>query len=84
MRCFPAVPYLNKIVEGDAILTGTRFSHDSMSSPSRSYDGSLTNVQVALDESKEYKFSVHVPKGSVVTMDIWAVHMNRKAVSCYH
>ena len=79
LRCFPAEPRLNKLVDADAVLTGTRFTpSDPPRKPRSTYDGGLTNVEIAHDQLSERKFSVHIPKGSVVTMDIWAMHMNRQ------
>lgn len=78
LRCFPSEPRLNKVVDADAVLTGTRFTPTVPPKvPELTFDGGLTNVELKRDELTESKFSVHIPKGSVVTMDIWATHMNR-------
>ncbi|KAI5121947.1 hypothetical protein M0805_002018 [Coniferiporia weirii] len=77
LRCFPSEPRINKIVEADTTLTGTRFAISPvLSTPESSYDGSLTNIEFSRNESEDRKFSVHIPKGSIITMDIWATHMN--------
>ena len=68
LRCFPAEPRLNKLVDADAVLTGTRFTpSDPPRKPRSTYDGGLTNVEIAHDQLSERKFS-----------DIWAMHMNRQ------
>ncbi|KAH8114076.1 cytochrome P450 [Phellopilus nigrolimitatus] len=77
LRCFPSEPRLNKIVEADTVLTGTRFSSvSSPLTPKVSYDGALTNVEFTRDDSKDQRFSVHIQKGSAIIMDIWGVHMS--------
>ncbi|KAH8119683.1 cytochrome P450 [Phellopilus nigrolimitatus] len=79
LRCFPSEPRLLKTTDADAILSGTRFSPTpgtSMREPESSYDGGHTNVQFLLDDASQEKFAVHIPRGSMLMMDVWAVHMS--------
>ena len=78
LRCFPSEPRINKTVTADAVLPATRFEPASTPAvPEVSFDGSDTNVQFKHDVTRQSRISVHVPKGSVITMDIWATHLNR-------
>ncbi|EJD03464.1 cytochrome P450 [Fomitiporia mediterranea MF3/22] len=79
LRCFPTEPRLIKLTSADSILTARRFRPASGSAicvPDLSFDGSDTNVQFKRDVSSEEPFNVFVPKGSIVVMDIWGLHMN--------
>ncbi|EJC99088.1 cytochrome P450 [Fomitiporia mediterranea MF3/22] len=77
LRCFPAEPRINKIVEQDSVLQGVRFEpSNTPHETTTSYDGALTNIQFNRDETKDRKFAVRVSKGSAVSLDIWALHMN--------
>ncbi|KAG9309956.1 cytochrome P450 [Chiua virens] len=60
LRVFPAEPRISKNVHADMVLPSTYFSPGSKESPS---------VETG-------KFSVAVPAGSAVIMEIWGLHMN--------
>lgn len=65
LRVFPAEPRISKDVHKDTVLPGTYFTSGSKESPS---------VETG-------KFLMAVPAGSIVVMDIWALHMNRESCS---
>ncbi|KIJ62164.1 hypothetical protein HYDPIDRAFT_182927 [Hydnomerulius pinastri MD-312] len=60
LRLYPSEPRLAKDVRNDTILPATYFTPGSTQDPT--VEGE--------------KFSVAIPAGSVVIMDIWALHMN--------
>lgn len=85
LRCFPIEPRLAKLTTRDSTIPGTRFRANPEARPpaSGTYDGSLNHVEVkrkigvdGKGEGEE-KFLVAIPKGSVVMLDIWGLHMNR-------
>ena len=80
LRCFPIEPRLQKITSVDTTLTATTFTPASpVAKPETTYDGSINHVAFKRDEKTECKVSVPVPKGSIVMMDIWGLHMNRES-----
>ncbi|KAG9309955.1 cytochrome P450 [Chiua virens] len=60
LRVFPSEPRLSKSVHADMVLPSSYFSPGSKENPS---------VETG-------KFSVVVPAGSIVIIDVWALHMN--------
>ena len=64
---FPAAPRMSKDVHADTVLPGAYFTPGSKDSPS---------VETG-------KFSMAVPAGSTVIIDVWAVHMNRKSFTLW-
>ena len=78
LRCFPMEPRLVKICEQDTTLTARTFTPASpIDIPSATFDGSINHVSFKRDEKSEQKTTVPVPKGSLVVMDIWGLHLNR-------
>lgn len=74
LRLFPPATRVPKLVTVDAVLTGRRFGH------------SPTDDQIDTDNDKEV-FSAHIPKGSIIMIDVWGVHYNREhthAVLCFY
>lgn len=65
LRVLPSEPRISKDVHKDTVLPGTYFTPGSKESPS---------VETG-------KFLMAVPAGSVVVMDIWALHMSRESCS---
>ncbi|KAF8556843.1 cytochrome P450 [Imleria badia] len=60
LRLLPSAPRLPKDVHTNTLLPGTHFTPGSKDSPS---------VETG-------KFTMAIPAGSVIVMDIWALHMN--------
>lgn len=81
LRCFPTEPRLVKLVTQDTVLHATHFRPapaTRVSIPPESFDGHESNVRFVRDRSREEKVPVSLPKGSLVIMDIWGLHMNRE------
>lgn len=80
LRCFPSGRRVFKIVSQDTVLHATRFSPAAGAQvlvPEESFDGDPDNVQFKRDEEREERVAVNLPKGSLVVVDIWGLHMNR-------
>ena len=65
LRLFPAAARTPKVVRKDTVLPGTCFIPGSEDKPT---------VETG-------KFSMAIPKGSIICLDIWAMHLNSE--SCF-
>jgi hypothetical protein len=83
LRCYPAVPIINKIATTDVSLPATRFiPTTAIANPAGSYDGDVYNsVHFKWDQSRVERISVHIPAGSNVTIDVLGLQMNRESFS---
>lgn len=82
LRCFPMTPRLVKVCTEDATLMGRTFTPASnIIKPETTFDGSINHVGFKRDEKSERKVVIPVPKGSLVMMDIWGLHLNREYVN---
>ncbi len=74
LRHFPSVARLGKPVHADTTLKAKRFTTNIQHIKPKSTDlHELSNVE---------EFVVPIPKGSIVIVDIFALHFNRTSSSC--